>query len=292
MGRESQLAKPQARSPWLSNLSSCLVHSKVGDTRPIIQKMPQLNSEWSGLLWCLCDWWGWVPLGNVRQVTCIPMANCYLKCQEPCLKHNDDFAQSVTTLKFESHINSASATTHISKSQQHGWRVFAQWRWREEPALGTLPGSPSPIQFLARQCGRHGTKNQNNIKIHKTLLQHLPITSWTVSCKGLISSLSQISLIFLARSIFISRMMPHGLIELIINHAFWQLQVDRNCCMHLVSASHCGHWCRTMQNALRGTKKFQHPEGMQRKQCDGQMWCATLTLHSISLSLCDDDLGI
>lgn len=48
--------------------------------------------------------WGWVPLGNVRQVTCIPMANCYLKCQEPCLKHNDDFAQSVTTLKFESHI--------------------------------------------------------------------------------------------------------------------------------------------------------------------------------------------
>ena len=135
-------------------------------------------------------------------------------------------------------------------------------------------------------CEAMRTSWNEKPKQHKTLLQHLPITSWTVSCKGLISSRSQISLIFLARSIFISRMMPHGLIELIINHAFWQLQ-DRNCCMHLVSASHCGHWCRTMQNALRGTKKFQHPEGMNAKKAMrwADVMCNPHTAFYLSLSV-------
>ena len=49
-----------------------------------------------------------------------------------------------------------------------------------------------------------------------------------------------------------------------------------------------------MQNALRGTKKFQHPEGNESNaigRCDLQT-VANLTLHWISLSLSDFDLDV
>ncbi len=83
--------------------------------------------------------------------------------------------------------------------------ICAQWQSREELALGTSLGWLWLIQFLAAAWSK--AKPRVGRKFNASQDRRKPPRP-AISGKNLISTRSQISLIFLARSIFMSRMMP------------------------------------------------------------------------------------